>query len=227
MDVERPFPVRVAAVRGLAKSRPGAERLLEAAEQGTLPEDVQLIAGGLLARDKDAKLRQRASQTLPLPEQKGKTPLAPIDQLATMKGDVAHGEKLFRGQATCANCHTVNGFGKQVGPDLSEIGKKLSREAMYVSILAPNAGISHNYENHVVLLDSGQVVSGVLLSETDDSVTLRTAEAIDRTFSRDEIELLKKSDQSLMPADLQTTIDQQGLIDVVEYMTTLQQKHEG
>ena len=80
----------------------------------------------------------------------------------------------FRGVGTCANCHIVNKFGKDVGPDLSEIGSKLSREAMYTSILDPSAGISHNYENYIVVTASGQVINGLKMSETPDEVVIRT-----------------------------------------------------
>lgn len=40
-------------------------------------------------------------------------------------------------QGTCNKCHLVRGEGKQIGPDLTEIGSKLSREAMFESILYP------------------------------------------------------------------------------------------
>jgi putative heme-binding domain-containing protein len=141
-----------------------------------------------------------------------------------LKGDAVNGAKLFAGVATCGNCHPVAGQGKQVGPDLSEIGSKLSREAMLTSILDPNAGISHNYESYVVLTVDGQVISGLLISKTEDQVVIRTAEAIDREIASADIESMKQSDQSIMPENLHHTVDQQGLIDVVEYMTTLQKK---
>ena len=92
---------------------------------------------------------------------------------------------------------------------------------MVVSILDPSAGISHNYENYVCLLDNGQVISGILVSETEESVVLRTAEAIDRRILRFEIETLKKSEKSIMPENLHHAFDQQALVDLIEYLTTL------
>jgi len=221
---EHPYDARAEAVRGLAKNNLGATGLLDLVAAGTFPGDMKLLAGGLLGRSEDKAIRARAESLLPMPSQADTKPLPPLDVLAKMTGDVAAGEALFRSKATCSNCHIVNGFGKQVGPDLSEIGTKLPREALYTSILDPSAGISHNYENFVVLLDSGQVVSGLKISDTDSQLTLRTAEAIDRTFDKDEIIEFKQSEKSIMPENLHHSFDQQGLIDIVEYMTTLKKK---
>lgn len=223
-NAEIPYPTRSAAVRGLAANLLGAKRLLQLAESGDLSPDTRLLAGGLLGRNDNEEIRQTAAKLLPLPAQADSAPVPPIDELASMEGDAGRGEVLFRGKATCSNCHIVSGFGKQVGPDLSEIGGKLSPEAMYVSILDPSAGISHNYETYIALLDSGQVINGLMVSETDDEVTLRTAEAIDRTVSRDEIVEMKKSEKSIMPDELHLTVDRQGLVDIVHYMKTLLKK---
>ena len=133
--------------------------------------------------------------------------------------------KLFRGVATCANCHIVGDHGKEVGPNLSEIGSKLSREAMLVSILDPSAGISHNFEQFNVLTSGGgQVITGVKVSESDSEVVIRTAEAIDRRIPQEDIEQIKKSEKSIMPENLHHLFDQKGLIDIVQYMTTLKKK---
>ncbi len=223
-DGERHYDVRRAAVAGLARNRGGENALLALAESKQLVPDTRLLAGALLARSGDEKIKSRAAKILPQPAQKDQKPLAPLDQLAKMRGNKENGVKLFRGVATCANCHIVDKFGKEVGPNLSEIGSKLSREAMLTSILDPSAGISHNYENYIVLTVAGQVVSGLKMSETDQEVVIRTPEAIDRKFAKDEIEELKKDDKSIMPENLHHTIDQQGLIDIIEYMQTLKKK---
>ncbi len=223
-NAEAPYEDRSAAVRGLASNNLGAAKLLGLVSAGKLPGDTKLLAGGLLSRSADAKVRGEAAKLLPMPSQADAKPLPPLDELTKLAGNAANGEALFRSKATCANCHLVNGNGKQVGPDLSEIGTKLSREAMFTSILDPSAGISHNFENYIALLESGQVVNGVKVSETEDEVVIRTAEAIDRTLSRDDITEIKKSEKSIMPDNLHQAIDQQGLVDVVEYMTTLKKK---
>lgn len=223
-DAERPFEVRKNAIVGLARNRPGEKRLLALAQSKQLVADTRMLAGGLLAKSKDAEFRKQAAELLPQPKQKDRKPLAPIDELAKMSGSADRGQKLFRGVATCANCHIVNKFGKEVGPDLSEIGTKLSREAMFTSILDPSAGISHNYENYIVVTVSGQVINGLKVSETPKEVVIRTPEAIDRKIPQDDIEQIRKSEKSIMAEDLHHTVDQQGLIDIVEYLASLKKK---
>ncbi len=223
-DSERPFDIRKHAVVAMAGNANASKKLLEIAQSGDLPTDTRMLAGGLLARSSNADVRTRASKLFPQPKQKDRQPLPPIDQLAQMKGDAGSGVRLFGGVATCGNCHPVAGQGKQVGPDLSEIGSKLSREAMLTSILDPSAGISHNYEGYVVLTTDGQLISGLMISKTDDQVVIRTSDAIDHKIASEDIESIKQSEKSIMPDDLHQTIDQQGLIDIVEYMTTLKKK---
>src|SRR5690606_26222653 len=36
-------------------------------------------------------------------------------------GNWSRGKKLFFGEAICSNCHAVNGKGKSIGPDLSNL----------------------------------------------------------------------------------------------------------
>ncbi len=224
LDAQRPFENRKDAIMAMARSKSTSQKLIALAESGKLPADTRLLAGGLLVRSSHADIRDKAATLFPQPQQKDHKPLPPLDQLAQLKGDAANGATLFRGVATCGNCHPVNGQGKQVGPDLSEIGSKLSREAMLTSILDPNAGISHNYEGYVVLTNDGQVINGLLISKSDDEVVIRTIDAIDRTIASDDIDAMKQSEKSIMPENLHHTIDQQGLIDIVQYMTTLTKK---
>ncbi|MBL6723820.1 MAG: c-type cytochrome [Rubripirellula sp.] len=220
-NTEIEFEVRKQAVLGLSKNGTGQNAILQLVTNHELPADMRLLAGGLLTRSDNATIRERAQRLLPQPQQKNAAPLAPIDQLAGMKGTIESGKKLFEGIATCSNCHIVNRNGKEVGPDLSEIGSKLSREAMYTAILDPSAGISHNYENYSVLTLDGQVINGLKISETNEEIVVRTADAIDRRLAKTDVELIKKSDKSIMPENLHHTFDQQGLIDIVEYMSSL------
>ena len=68
---------------------------------------------------------------------------------------------------------------------------------------------------------SGNVLSGVLVSQTGEVVILKTKEAIEKTVKKEDIELMQKSETSLMPADLVKTMTQEQLADIVEYLVTL------
>ncbi len=94
------------------------------------------------------------------------------------------------------------GQGKNVGPDLTEIGSKLSREAMLVSILDPSAGISHNFENYAALTEDGNTINGLLVSKTDAQVVLKDAQGIERTIASEDLAQFKKLEKSLMPENL-------------------------
>jgi putative heme-binding domain-containing protein len=220
-NAELPLPIRAAAVTALGRNAPGQKRLLKSVEEGKLPMDLQFAAANALLSSADEAIRAAAGKHLSLPAGAGGEPLPPVAELVKRSGDAARGKELFAGVGSCAKCHKVRGEGKEVGPDLSEIGSKLSKEAMYVSILDPNAGVSFNYETWLARTLDGTTLSGVLVSQTDDAVELKTAEAIVHKLKRDDIEAIKKLPTSLMPADLQKQLQAQDLVDIVEYLTTL------
>jgi len=220
-SAEAPLAIRSAAVTALGRNAPGQKRLLETVEQGKLPMDLQFAAANALLSSADEAIRVAAAKHLMLPAGAGGETLPPVVELVKRSGDAVRGKELFAGLGSCAKCHKVKGEGKEVGPDLSEIGSKLSKEAMYVSILDPNAGVSFNYETWLVRTLDGTTLSGILVSQTDDLVEIKTAEAIVHKLKRDDIEALKKQPTSLMPADLQKQLKAQDLVDIVEYLTTL------
>jgi len=137
---------------------------------------------------------------------------------------VNNGKLVFNTTGTCAKCHIVNDIGKEVGPNLSEIGSKLSTQAMFESILFPSAAVSHNYETYTIITDDGTSISGVLVSDTPESVTLKGADAIPKTVKKSQIDEMVQQKISLMPADLQKVMTEQELIDVVKYLETLKKK---
>jgi putative heme-binding domain-containing protein len=220
-DPERPLAVRAAAVAALGRNAPGQKFLLATVEQGKLPEDLKFAAANVLLSSADEAIKTAAGKHLMLPAAAGGDPLPPIAELVKRNGDAARGKTLYATTGTCAKCHKLQGEGKEVGPDLSEIGSKLSKEAMYLSILDPNAGVSFNYETWSVRTLDGTVLSGILVSQTDDAIELKTAEAIVHKLARDDINQLKKQPISIMPGDIQKLLAAQDLVDIVEYLTTL------
>ena len=218
------LPLRIAAAVGLSKTGKGQLALLRAARKRRVSDELRFTVSNALCAASDPEIREQAAELLPLPVTVGKASLPPVSDLIKHRGDARKGISTFASVGTCAKCHKVQGKGHDIGPDLSEIGSKLSREAMYLAILDPSASISHNYEQYVVLLDSGIVESGLLVNDSDDSITLRNTEGVDRIIPRDDIESLEKSPLSLMPAGLQQNLTQQQLVDLVEYLLSLKKK---
>lgn len=216
--------VRRAAVKAASKVNNGAMELAKLVDEKTLdPELAQAVAAALHSAP-SRQAREQAHRLFPLPPSKDNQPTPPISELVTLKGDVANGRLVFFSTGTCHKCHVVDGMGREIGPNLSEIGSKLSLEAMLESVLYPSAGISHNYEGWTVVLTSGTTVTGLLISNTDAEVSIKGDDALIRTFPKSEIDEMVKQKISLMPADLQKTMTSQELADVVAYMQTLKKK---
>ncbi len=223
-DGSASMDVRREAVRGATKVNYAAQELVKVYKAKQLPVELeQALAAGLHAASSRGT-REMGQRLFPLPPGKEGKPLPPISRLVGMKGDAKNGRLIFNTTGTCHKCHIVDKVGREIGPNLSEIGSKLSRQAMFESIIYPSAGISHNYEAYTVLLTSGTTVNGLITSETDAGISIRSADGLLRTFKPDEVEDKAKQKISLMPADLQKIMTTQELIDVVDYMQTLKKK---
>ena len=216
--------VRSAAIKALGKRLDGQKQILSLARDGQLSDDLKFAAANVLLASSDKGIAKESAKYLELPATADSQPLPSLAELIQRKGDANEGLKVFQTTGTCNKCHRVHGKGKEVGPDLSEIGSKLSREAMYVSILDPSAAVSHNFETYSVLTVDGLAVTGLLISETDQAVTLRNSEGIDKIIDQDDIEIFKKQKVSLMPQDLQKLMTVEQLVNLVEYTLTLRKK---
>lgn len=209
------------ALKSAARGIDAIRRLVRDVNDKKIPEDLEQTVASILHSFPARFAQETANRLYPLPPTKNAKPLPSIGELAKLQGDFKKGRLLFHTTATCAKCHVVNEQGKEIGPDLSEIGKKLGRVAMYESILFPSAGISHNFESYLVVTNRGKSYSGVKVSETADSVTIKNAEGISREIAKGDIAVIEKQKVSMMPADLQKVMTEEELVDVVEYLIAL------
>lgn len=85
--------------------------------------------------------------------------------------DFERGKQMYKA-GMCLACHTIDGEGGAVGPDMSGAGARFSREYLLRSILQPSATISDQYANTVLTLDDGRQVIGRVVEEDEKRVTI-------------------------------------------------------
>ena len=206
----------------MAKSTSGANALLGMIRNGALGADLKSVAASALHVSTDAKIRSEAAALMPLPPTKDGQPLPPIAKLMSMKGDASRGREIYK--SVCLQCHQVGNEGTNFGPPLSEIGDKLSREAMYTAILYPSAGIEHDYEGWIVKTKGGDELVGIVQSETADELQLRIAGGIVTPIKKSNIVSRRAQKESIMPEDLQKGMTVGELVDLVDYLMSLKKK---
>ncbi len=221
-DPQRDATLRRQAVRSLARTATGANELLALARAGKLGDDVKFAASSELNSARWPEIKAEAAKLLPLPPGQNAAPLPPISELVKLKGDAANGAKIFARQSPgCIQCHVVRGQGTELGPDLSEIGSKLGKDALYESILDPSAGISFGYEAWNIVLKNGDEPYGLIASETAEELTLKVVGGIVTKFKKSDIASRQQSKLSIMPAGLQQGMTTEEFVDLVEYLSTL------
>ena len=93
-------------------------------------------------------------------------------------GDAARGQKLFLSQKlACVTCHSHDGSGSKVGPDLANLGDRMGRGDIIDSILTPSAVIADGYATTHVKTKDGKDHVGVMKKATADSVEMRVVGA--------------------------------------------------
>jgi putative heme-binding domain-containing protein len=105
-----------------------------------------------------------------------------------------------------------------VGPDLTGVGSRLSREDLLRSMVQPNARIAPGYGTVSLTLKNGDSVRGVLSAETDTQITV-TSGGQEWIVDKSEIEQRTNS-PSGMPA-MGNILSRNELRDLVEFLTTL------
>jgi quinoprotein glucose dehydrogenase len=137
-------------------------------------------------------------------------------------GNARAGREIFlnKTEVACLRCHKVRGQGGEVGPDLTGIGAKQTREYLLESIIDPNKQIAKGFETVVLALKDGTTVSGVLKEENDKEIRLITPEATYITVAKKDVEA-RDTGKSAMPDDVIKYISKSELRDLVEFLAGL------
>ncbi len=136
-------------------------------------------------------------------------------------GNWLRGQKLFLSeQAACSKCHQVGGVGGKLGPDLSNL---IHRD--YVSVLRdirePSAAINPDHTAFNVELKDGDVLTGVVLADASDSITLGNASGQPVRIPKSNLKSVKPSSLSLMPEGLDKGLGEAGLKDLMTFLMTV------
>lgn len=211
-DAQRPVDLRGGALRALVRSEVGARRVLDL--HGQLDPGLQEVALAALRVAAWPDVQAEVSRRWPAGGG------ATLGELLSVSGDVARGGQVVA-RSACIACHKVGALGVDFGPSLSQIGGKLSREGLYEAIVAPAASISHGFEGVQVVLKSGGVRTGFIVSETASELAIKEASGVVSKVPVAEVERRVVLPGSLMPAGLERTLSAQELADMVAYLLSL------
>lgn len=133
------------------------------------------------------------------------------------KGNLEHG-KLAYEKAQCAKCHRMGTQGSTVGPDLTTVAKRFTRNEVLESILYPSHVISNQYRSYRVLTIDNKVYTGIIAARSKGSITLRDAELIDHIIAEQDIDLLEPSKISIMPTGLMDELTSAEIRDLMTFL---------
>ncbi len=180
------------------------------------PFEVDTARRQRLLQHKDAAVRGRAEKLFagavsPDRQKVVESYLAARD----LRGDPARGTALFGKH--CAVCHKLAGVGKEVGPDLAALADKTT-ESLLVATLDPNRAVEARYVNYLAETKGGQTFSGVLTSETGNSITLVAADGKEQVILRANLESLTSTGKSSMPEGFEKEFKPQDMADLIAHL---------
>ena len=215
---------RAPIVDQLLSTTSGALMLLHAIDQRELPEPVAKASIDKANQHADASVRDLFERFLPA-EQRIKrlgNAVRP-QQILALTGDPEKGKKFFfeTTGVSCKNCHRIQKEGKELGPELTTIGKKLSRPELLESILEPSKRVDPKFVMYLAETTDGRLLTGLLQHKDDNEVVLKDAQDKVLRIPTLTIEQLVPQGQSLMPDLLYREMTAQQLADLIEYLGSL------
>ena len=209
--------VKSAVISALVSKPEFIKVLFSAIESGTITgAEISSADRMRLISFKDTAISERAKQLFNELEGGDRMKVyQEYKQNLTTSADPALGKAVF--QKACSACHTYQNEGGKVGPDLTGV-KNQPAEALLLHILVPNYEVLPAYQSVSISTNDGRSISGWLVSETENSLTLRTTFGTDESVLRKNIATLSNNGLSLMPDGLENTISKDEMAKLIAYL---------
>ncbi|MFT3702417.1 MAG: c-type cytochrome [Agriterribacter sp.] len=197
----------------MAKDSVGGQMLIGLAAENKFPKVLMPAMEEAIFKNPDLTVRVQAGKYF---KQPGVQQTYSIADIKALKADASAGAKVFA--SICASCHKIQQTGMDIGPELTNIGKKYDQTALLDAIINPSASILLGYEPWLINTKDGESVFGFLISENKQSVTIKDVAGNKHIIAVDKISSRKKQDKSLMPEPAVAGVSAQQLADVTAYL---------
>ncbi len=221
-NYRRFYPQERSAVIETLVSRPAfAKALLDEVAAGRIPrEDIAAFHARQIRSHNDPALSRLLAEVWGEMRETDADKRQLIAKLkAELTPEVLAGANLGRGRVlyqTCAACHVLYGEGGKVGPDLTGSGRA-SLDYLLENIVDPSGVVSADYRMSTIDLKDGRVLTGIIIAQGGQTITLRT-QTEDLVILRSDIEAQQVSTLSMMPEGLLQPLSPEQIRDLVAYL---------
>jgi putative membrane-bound dehydrogenase-like protein len=118
----------------------------------------------------------------------------------------------------CSQCHRVGNDGNRIGPELTGAGKNGVRYFLE-NLIDPDAVIGADFQMTTVETRKGEVISGLVTSESSTTLTVRTV-TDEVVIAKNDIVQRRKSEKSLMPEGLLESLSDREQLELLKYLTS-------
>jgi putative heme-binding domain-containing protein len=131
------------------------------------------------------------------------------------KGSPLNGARIFT--ANCAVCHSVDGQGAKVGPQLDGISKR-GVPRIVEDILDPNRNVDAAFRYNTFVLSDGTLIDGIVRREEGETITVVDSTAKETTIAKAKVQKRVESKLSLMPGNMGEVLKPQELNDLLSFL---------
>ena len=205
-------PLRLRVASWISRQRGGTSPIAEPAE----PAKVVAHYSAMI----DAFARQHPSLAPSLSAPGDEDPAAwgaTMTRVDWTSGDPGRGAAVFRSRQ-CASCHEGPAA---IGPDLAGVGRRLSRDDLFASIVAPARDVAPAYLPTLVETVDGRTIAGFVVFESAEGLIVRTGPSTTERIDGPSIASRRVGTTSLMPAGLLRGAGERELSDLYAYLKSL------
>jgi putative heme-binding domain-containing protein len=212
--------VRGTIVAALSRRADWARALLEKVDRGEVKKEAVTPAdlfsmenlGDPVAKKLVAKIYGNIRPSSQAKEQR----ITQVRSLvAAHNGSADKGHELFK--TRCAICHTLNGEGAKIGPELTGYERD-NLDFMIPAIVDPSLGIREEFTAFMVTTNKGQALVGLITENDPKMVTVMDITGNKTRIAREDIKTLNALPTSLMPEGLLDTMSDAEVKDLFAYL---------
>lgn len=205
----------LASVSVRADSTRTVERCVEAIEN--LPDNSSALRDALaeVFLDADAEKMTQQGPVVPQVSAEKEEVLTRLRPALEQDGMAQFGQMVF--QERCASCHSFDDSKAGLAPDLRSTMQR-GRESVLANVIDPNAEVYPGFVAYAVNLKDGNVLTGVLLEESANAITIGTVDGTRQTVLRVDVEEIWSQGVSLMPEGLFDDLTVEDVADLLAYI---------